>query len=118
MLVTDEDMHNGCGGAGGVVAVRLTSDLRDATEVSEWFIPLGTPATVCSVHVFSSEGSRVSFGAYNAGLQVVDYSDPYAPGRVGDYIAEGATSWGAQIHEGYIYVGDMSRGLDVLRAGG
>jgi hypothetical protein len=80
MLVTDEDMHNGCGGAGGVVAVRLTSDLRDATEVSEWFIPLGTPATVCSVHVFSSEGSRVSFGAYNAGLQVVDYSDPSAPG--------------------------------------
>ena len=80
MLVTDEDLHNGCGGAGGVVAVRLTPDLRDATEVSEWFIPLGTPATVCSVHVFSSEGSRVYFGAYNAGLQVVDYSDPSAPG--------------------------------------
>jgi hypothetical protein len=32
--------------------------------------------------------------------------------------AEGATSWGAQFHEGYVYVGDMSRGLDVLRPEG
>jgi hypothetical protein len=118
MLVTDEDMHNGCGGAGGVVAVRLTPDLRGATEQSEWFIPLGTPAPVCSVHVFSSEGDRVYFGSYNAGLQIVDYSDPAAPRRVGHYIAEGATSWGAQVHRGYVYMGDMSRGLDVLQPTG
>ena len=118
MLVTDEDLHNGCGSAGGVVAVRLTPDLRGATELSEWFIPLGTPAPVCSVHVFSSEGSRVYFGAYNAGLQVVDYADASAPRRVGWYIAEGATSWGAQVHRGYVYMGDMSRGLDVLQPTG
>jgi hypothetical protein len=114
MLVTDEDMHNGCGSAGGVVAVRLTPDLRGASELSEWFVPIGTPAPVCSVHVFSSEGSRAYFGAYNAGLQVVDYSDPTAPRRSAQYIAEGATSWGAQYHEGYVYVGDMTRGLDVF----
>jgi hypothetical protein len=34
MLVTDEDMHNGCGGAGGVVAVHLTPDLRGASDMS------------------------------------------------------------------------------------
>ncbi|MGH2946019.1 MAG: LVIVD repeat-containing protein [Solirubrobacteraceae bacterium] len=118
MLVTDEDLHNGCGSAGGVVAVELTPDLTGATERSEWFIPLGTPAPVCSVHVFSSEGSRVYFGSYNAGLQIVDYADPAAPRRVGHYIAEGSTAWGAQVHEGYVYVGDMSRGLDVLRPEG
>jgi hypothetical protein len=27
MLVTDEDMHNGCGGAGGVTALRVSEDL-------------------------------------------------------------------------------------------
>jgi hypothetical protein len=118
MLVTDEDMHNGCGSAGGVVAVRLTPDLRGASELSEWFVPLGTPAPVCSVHVFSSNGSRAYFGAYNAGLQVVDYSDPTAPQRTAQYIAEGATSWGAQYHEGVVYVGDMTRGLDVVRPDG
>jgi hypothetical protein len=115
MLVTDEDMHNGCGSAGGVTAVRFTGDLRSTTELSEWFIPLGTPAPVCSVHVFSSTGNLAFFGSYNAGLQVVDYSDPANPRRAGQYIAEGTTAWGAQEHQGYVYVGDMSRGLDVLR---
>src|SRR5919106_1187547 len=42
MLVTDEDLHNGCGGAGGVIAVRLSADLKSSRELSEWFIPFGT----------------------------------------------------------------------------
>ncbi|MGH3071531.1 MAG: CARDB domain-containing protein [Gaiellaceae bacterium] len=115
MLVTDEDLHNGCGNAGGITAVRLSPSLTSATELSEWFIPFGTPAPVCSVHVFSSEGSLVFLGSYNAGLQVVDYADPANPRQVGHFIAEGATSWGALHHRGYVYVGDMSRGLDVFR---
>ncbi len=117
MLVTDEDLHNGCGGAGGVVALRLSEDLTSVLrEESEWFIPLGTPAPVCSVHVFSSKGDLAFFGSYNAGLQVVSYRDPANPRRVGQFIAEGATSWGAQVHrKGIVYVGDMTRGLDVFR---
>jgi hypothetical protein len=113
-LVTDEDLHNGCN-AGGVTALRLSDDLTSATELSEWFIGAGTPAAVCSVHVFSSEGNLVYFGSYNAGLQVVDYSDPTAPRKVGYHIAPGTTAWGALVHEGFVYVGDMARGLDVFR---
>jgi hypothetical protein len=114
MLVTDEDLHNGCGGAGGAVALRVSEDLTRVTEeLSEWFIPFGTPAPVCSVHVFDSEGALVFFGSYNAGLQVVDYSDPAHPAQVGYYIAPGTTAWGALYHDGYVYVGDMARGLDV-----
>jgi LVIVD repeat len=115
MLVTDEDMHNGCGNAGGVTAVRLSADFTSAQEVSEWFIPLGTPAPVCSVHVFSSKKKVAFFGSYNAGLQIVDYRNAAAPKRIGQYIAPGATSWGALYHAGYIYVGDMTRGLDVFK---
>ncbi|MBD0349329.1 MAG: hypothetical protein ICV59_09265 [Thermoleophilia bacterium] len=114
-LVTDEDLHNGCGGAGGVTAIRFAPNMQSATELSEWFIPLGTPAPVCSVHVFSSSGSLVFLGSYNAGLQVVDYSNPASPRQVGHFIAEGTTAWGALYHEGYVYVGDMARGLDVFR---
>jgi hypothetical protein len=114
VLVTDEDLHNGCGGAGGVVAVRLSPDLKSAQELSEWFIPAGTPAPVCSVHVFSSKDSRVFLGSYNAGLQVVDYTKPAEPRQVGEYIAEGTTAWGALYHKGVVYVGDMTRGLDVF----
>lgn len=116
MLVTDEDLHNGCGRAGGAVALRVSDDLTRVTaELSEWFIPLGTPAAVCSVHVFSSQGDLVFFGSYNAGLQVVDYSDPSNPQRAAYYIAPGTTAWGALYHDGYVYVGDMARGLDVFQ---
>ncbi|MCA1570165.1 MAG: hypothetical protein LC798_07555 [Chloroflexi bacterium] len=114
ILVTDEDLHNGCGDAGGVTAIRVGPSLTgEPQELSEWFIPGDTPAPVCSVHVFSSNGSLVFFGSYNAGLQVVDYSDPANPVQAAYYIAPATTAWGALYHEGYIYVGDMSRGLDV-----
>lgn len=114
-LVTDEDMHNGCGGDGGIVALQFSPDLTSAVELSEWFIPAGTPAAVCSVHVFSSKDGFVFLGSYNAGLQVVDYRDPTAPTQAGYYIAPGATAWGALYHEGVVFVGDMTRGLDVFR---
>lgn len=114
VLVTDEDMHNGCGDAGGVTAVQFPASLTgDPEEQSEWFVPAGTPAPVCSVHVFSSEGNLVFLGSYNAGLQVVDYSDPRNPVQAAYYIAPATTAWGARYHEGYVYVGDMTRGLDV-----
>ena len=114
-LVTDEDMHNGCGNAGGAVALKFSRNLTTATELSEWFIPAGTPAPVCSVHVFTSSDGLVFFGAYNAGLQVVDYRNPRRPKQIASAIMPGATAWGAYYHRGYVYVGDMSRGLDVFR---
>jgi Ca2+-binding RTX toxin-like protein len=47
---------------------------------------------------------------------VIDYSDPAKPKRVGYYIGDGSSAWGAYYNpdDGYIYQGDMSRGLDVL----
>ena len=91
-------------------------DLTEATELSEWFIGTGTPAPVCSVHVFSTHGDHMFIGSYNAGLQVVDLSDPANPTKAAQLIMPGANSWGALWHQGYIYVGDFgARGLDVFR---
>lgn len=124
MLITDEDLHHPCGegsdsgidnAGGGVVAAQLTPQLTDATELSEWYIPAGTPAPVCSVHVMSSKAGYAFFGSYNAGLQVVDYRDPANPVQAGHYIAPGTTAWGALAYRGYVYVGDVSRGLDTFR---
>jgi hypothetical protein len=121
VLVTDEDLHNGCD-AGGVTALRISDDLtRIDEELSEWFITdTPTPAGVCSVHVFSSHGNLAFFGSYNAGLQVVDYSDPRRPVRVGHAIESGANSWGAEYFEdGVVYTGDFGgRGLDTFRYAG
>lgn len=115
MIVADENLHNGCGRAGGLTAVQLSPELLSGVEQSEWFIPSGTPAAVCSAHVFSTLGNLLFMGSYNAGTQVIDYSDPTKPKRVGYYIGDGSTAWGAYYHNGYIYQGDISRGLDVLQ---
>lgn len=115
MFVSDEDLHNGCE-AGGISTVRLSEDLTKATWMADWFNGPGTPAAVCSVHVFSTRGHYVFIGSYNAGLQVLDLSDPANPVRAGQFIAPGANSWGATVHGDHIYVGDFGvRGLDVFR---
>jgi hypothetical protein len=115
MIVTDEDLHNGCD-AGGVTILRVSPDLTEVTELAEWFIGTGTPAAMCSSHVFSTRGHHLFMGAYNAGLQVVDLSDPANPKKAGQHIAAGANSWGALAHGDYVYVGDFgARGLDVFR---
>jgi hypothetical protein len=114
MVVTDEDLHNGCE-AGGVTSVRVSADLTEATELAEYFNGTGTPAANCSAHVISTNGPYVFVGSYNAGLQVIDMTDPAAPKRGGQYIAPGANSWGALYYDGYVYVGDFGyRGLDVF----
>ena len=118
LITTDEDMHNGCG-AGGATIHRVSEDLTQITELSQWFIGTGTPAAVCSTHVMSTKDNYAFIGAYNAGLQVLDLTNPEAPKRAGQYIAAGANSWGALVHprvDGYLtYVGDFgARGLDVF----
>lgn len=118
IVTTDEDLHNGCDN-GGIATFRVSEDLTQITELAQWFIGTGTPAAVCSVHVMSTKDDYAFFGSYNAGLQVVDLSDPANPVRAGQYIAPGANSWGALVHPtvpGYLtYVGDFGgRGLDVL----
>lgn len=118
LITTDEDLHSGCDN-GGVAVFRVAEDLLSIDELSQWFIGQGTPAAVCSVHVMSTKDDFAFFGSYNAGLQVVDLSNPAEPKRAGQYIAPGANSWGALVHPthpGYLtYVGDFGgRGLDVL----
>jgi hypothetical protein len=115
MMITDEDMHSGCDDGGAIYFVQLSADYTEATPLSEWHIPNDFLAPVCSVHNFTTDGNLVYIGSYNAGLQILDASDPANPERVGYFIAEGTTAWGAYYNDGLIYVGDMTRGLDVFR---
>ena len=116
IFVADEDMTNGCN-EGRLYTVGISDDLVHVSKLGEWAIgggPQDSPACAGS-HVFSSNNRHVFMGAYVAGLQVIDLRDPAQPRRVGRYIAEGANSWGALYHNGFVYVGDFGgRGLDVF----
>ncbi|MGH2691421.1 MAG: LVIVD repeat-containing protein [Actinomycetota bacterium] len=116
IFVADEDLTSGCN-EGRLYTVGISDDLIHVTKLGEWAIGAGAQdSPLCmGSHVFSSNDRHVFMGSYVAGLQVVDLRDPAQPKRAGRYIAEGANSWGALYHKGYVYVGDFGgRGLDVF----
>lgn len=55
----------------------------------------------------------VVMGWYSAGILLIDFSDPENP-RLVDQVKPGGSVWDARIHQGYVFTGDISRGLDVL----
>jgi hypothetical protein len=98
------------------------------------YTPIGLPGSSasaqCSAHWFSVLGNMVAIAFYGQGVRVLDLSDPAKPTQVayiripsvsasGGNPAQTATSASAAYwHNGYIYVADYNRGIDVLRYSG
>src|SRR3954470_13171962 len=75
----------------------------------------------CSAHWFTVQGDMVAIAFYGQGTKILDVSDPTNIQQAG-YLripaATGQTANNASAaywHNGYIYVADYSRGIDVLR---
>src|SRR5680860_1125151 len=71
----------------------------------------------CTSHVFwqAPDQNRFTIAWYGRGTRVVDFSDPAKPRQLGFFVPLGANTWSAKPHRGFIFSGDMARGLDVLR---
>jgi hypothetical protein len=50
---------------------------------------------------------------YRAGVVLVDFTDPAAPWLV-DQWNDGTDTWEVQYYNGYLFTGDLARGMDVL----
>jgi len=50
---------------------------------------------------------------YSAGVILVEFSDPANPLAI-DQFAEGTNVWEVQYYNGYLFTGDLNRGMDVL----
>jgi len=59
----------------------------------------------------------VVMGWYNAGVLLIDFSDPAEPRQVDQWLG-GGSAWDARIHNGYIFTGDINYGLEVLTFAG
>jgi hypothetical protein len=75
------------------------------------------PSAGCTIHVFwqAPDESRLVTAWYGQGVRIVDFSDPANAKELGHFIASGSDVWSAKPHNGYIYAGDILRGLDVFR---
>jgi len=119
----------GSGGVGAVHFYRLDPATglvqRNGTDKAGIFnIPAeaNEPAQVaddagCTSHVFwqAPDQSRMTIAWYGRGTRVVDFSDPAKPRQLGFFVPLGGNTWSAKPHRGFIFAGDIARGLDVLR---
>jgi hypothetical protein len=71
----------------------------------------------CTVHIYwqAPDENRLVVSWYGRGSRVVDYSNPRRAKELGWFIPDGADTWSAKPHNGYIFTGDIARGFDVLR---
>ena len=75
------------------------------------------PSAGCTIHVFwqAPDENRMVTAWYGRGTRVIDYSNPAEPKQLGYFIPSGSDTWAAKPHRGYIFTGDILRGMDVLR---
>jgi hypothetical protein len=75
------------------------------------------PEAGCTIHVFwqAPNENRLVTAWYGRGTRVVDFSDPANPKQLAFFVPTGADTWSAKPHNGYIFSGDIVRGLDVFR---
>jgi hypothetical protein len=75
------------------------------------------PSAGCTIHVFwqAPDEDRMVTAWYGRGTRVLDYSDPANVKQLGYFIPTGSDTWAAKPHNGYIFTGDILRGMDVLK---
>ncbi len=96
-------------------------DITDASApriLGYWAPPAGvTKREACTAHNFGVVADRdlVVAGFYTGGTFLVDFSIASAPQTVAGWKEADSNAWAAYYHAGHVFVGDLTRGLDVLR---
>ncbi|HLE47808.1 MAG TPA: hypothetical protein VI818_05875 [Candidatus Thermoplasmatota archaeon] len=94
-----------------------------------WYSPLNdprvkaAPATSCTAHhgrIVPAEGRHmIAMSFYGAGVVLVDFTGIGTPGqplaKVVDQFAQGSDTWETWYNQGYLFTGDLVRGVDVLK---
>lgn len=58
---------------------------------------------------------KIVMAWYSAGVVLIDFSDPQIPVILEQYQPNPTNPWDARIQGGYVFTGDIVRGMDVLR---
>ena len=79
--------------------------------------PDETPGAGCTAHFGTLVPGEEKFviAWYNAGVLLIDFKDPANPKILDQYRAAGIDTWNARVWNGYVFTGDLGRGMDVLK---
>ena len=129
LIVGDEmgggSIPPGCTVKGAPTGALWFYDVKDekSPKLLGWFSPgqhfvKHREAFSCTAHhgrlVPDPEGrDMLAMAFYGAGVVLVDFSDPKMPKMV-DQFNEGTDTWEVQYYNGYLFTGDLARGMDVL----
>ena len=81
------------------------------------------PTSSCTAHhgrlIPVADGDVLAMSFYGAGVVVIDFTNVRNEGTalptvVAQYVGEGANVWETWYYNGYLYTGDMGRGMDIL----
>ncbi|MCP8616303.1 LVIVD repeat-containing protein [Salirhabdus salicampi] len=115
-IVVMSDESYSTSAPGGELTFYDTSDESDPNLLSKFFISdEGMPPGFYSAHNFQVDGDKIITAWYTGGTRVIDISNPANPVEIGHFMPDGAVTWESLTHKGYIYTGDSSRGIDVLK---
>jgi hypothetical protein len=89
-------------------------------QLSTWTPEKQPGSSGCdSAHYFTDRGDQLVAGAYyTQGTRFLDLSDPRHPRQVGYYRPDDANTWAAYWHKGFVFIADLTRGVDVVRLTG
>jgi hypothetical protein len=96
------------------------ADAGGVEKAGTFNLPYGVneePSAGCTIHIFwqAPDQNRLVTAWYGQGVRVVDFSDPAKAKQLGHFVASGSDVWAVKAHRGYIFAGDILRGLDVYR---
>ena len=111
------DLRGTLNGEGFIDTARTKHRMR---ALDTWTPEGAEGASGCaSAHYFSARGDGLFANAfYEQGVRFLDASNPREIRQVGWYRPDDANTWAAYWHEGYVFVADLQRGVEVLRFDG
>lgn len=94
-----------------------TNPNTDPTVVNQLLGSAYTTVPNCTAHFGQVIPGHdlIVIGWYSAGVLLIDFSDPANPVILDQYQPEGVNTWSARYSNGYVFTGDMARGMEVLK---
>ena len=111
----------GCPDPSSMVGRAWFHDVATGDTLSSFMIPRAQGDEICTVHnynVIPVSGRNILVSAWNlGGTSVIDFTDPTDPREIGYVDVQdsfgGRGPWSSYWYNGFIYVSDRGRGLDI-----